>query len=768
MYNKIASIILNSGRNDDYAGEAYVAQPDTTKERLAGKIFVLAEMTGRKSDAQKIISFLANVFEYNYYGDEKILLRDKLEELEVEDIFETVLAKVNVALVHFLEDEKLRLDPETTNFTLGVIYDNRLYFATYGRNKAFLIYRRQGDYEILNVEVDAKDGGEIAPKLDFDEDGEPIEAPITKIFSAVVNGEIPPYSYFLFANEALPEYLSHGEMVNIITKLPPMVAAEQIKNYLKNINSFVPFLGIIVKSSMGGAYSDPLEIPDELGLQKQMVEAAPAYPANRKAHSSISHLNYTEQKTEKMLASAGAISFSSIFNGLKNIAKRLRPEAREPDQVLTYHEDGTAITPDKDKKRLNIPSRDSFLLKGRISFKKAPKIEWLKIFNSLKRVLLIFTPGFWANIFRALITWQRSLNRQNRIMVLVGLILAVGLSVSLVITNNQRQAKLLSEQFESVVASVTNKQGDIFRYAAVDNTPAALGVLSQALTELNNVFPKNEDQIIKKEALLAELATENDRIQKIVRVNNLEEIFNVNSVSDSADADSLSQLNGLIYVADKNQANVYTLAINDKQPGSITLPVSISKPLSQPATYEKSLYYLAGEDELVKISNQEAQLMKLMQPVPQTSLIGLYNNTLYVLDKTQNQIYRYRQSGNSFSSRSNWLQEEASLSEATSLTIDGDIIIAQNNNDVMRFRVGRQQEYKSAAVEPAIRGDRILATSDKYYLLDANNRRLLVLNKGGALDKQYLFDIDIHDFALSDDTTTGFILSGNQVYQFPL
>ncbi len=767
MYNKIASIILNSGRNDDYAGEAYVAQPDANKERLAGKIFVLAEMSGRKSDAQKIISFLANVFEYNYYGDEKILLRDKLEELEVEDIFETVLAKVNVALINFLEDEKLRLASETTNFTLGVIYDNKLYFSTYGRNKAFLIYRRQGDYEILNVEMGAKDGGEIASKIDFDEDGEPIDVPLTKIFSSVVNGEIPPYSYFLFANEALPEYLSHGEMVNIITKLPPMVAAEQIKNYLKSINSFVPFLGIIVKSSMGGALNDPSEAHEEIDLQRQLAEPAQTYPnVARKAHSSISHLNYTEQKTEKMLASAGAISFGGVINWLKGIIKRLRPQEREQDHVLTYQEDGTAITPDKEKKRSNLPSRDSFLLKGRISFKKAPRIEWGKILNVLKRVLVIFTPAFWGNLFRGLITWHQGLNRQKRIMAVVVLVLVAGLSTSLVITRKQHQTKVLREQFSSIVAGITSKQGDIFRYAAVDNVPAALGVLNQAVSDLNNINPKDEDQIAQKTSLLQELAAENDRIQKIVRVNAPEEIFNISSVQEGAQADSLTQANGLVYVSDKNQANIYTLTLSDKQPGNISLPVS--KKLSRPAVYEKNLYYLAGEDEVVKITGQEAHLMKLAQAVAPESPIGLYNNTLYVLDKTQNQIYRYRQSGNTFSSRSNWLQEAADLSQANALAIDGDIIIAQNNDDLLRFRVGRKQEYKSTLVDPAIRGDRLVASQDRYYLLDAQNRRLLVMNKGGVLDKQYLFDKDVSDFALSDDAASGFILSGNQVYQFSL
>jgi len=306
MYNKIASIILNSGKNHNYAGEVFVSQPDSNKERLAGKIFVLAEMDGKKNETQKIINFLVNIFDYNYYGDEKILLRDKIEGLKIENIFETVLAKVNQGFAEFLQEEHLKISPSNTNLTLGVIYENKIYFSNYGKNKAFLIFRRKGDYEILNIESNVIEDSEATGS----EVSTVYNIAGSKIFSAVINGEIPAHSYFLFTNEALPEYVSNRELINIITKLPPMVAAEQIKNFLQKINSFAPFLGIIVKSTLGSGLNDLREESETAG---QVAGAGPARGVStRNAHSSISHLNYTEQKTESMLAPAGIINIKKI------------------------------------------------------------------------------------------------------------------------------------------------------------------------------------------------------------------------------------------------------------------------------------------------------------------------------------------------------------------------------------------------------------------------------------------------------------------------
>ena len=194
MYNKIAPIILNSGKNQNYAGEVFVSQPDANKERLAGKIFVLAEIEGKKNETQKIINFLINIFDYNYYGDDKILLRDRIEGLKIENIFEAVLARVNLGLADFLQESNLKINPQNTNLTLGVIHENKLYFSNYGKNKAFLIFRRQGDFEMLNIESNVTEE-EVFASGENQSSG-------SKIFSAVINGEIPIHSYFLFTNEA--------------------------------------------------------------------------------------------------------------------------------------------------------------------------------------------------------------------------------------------------------------------------------------------------------------------------------------------------------------------------------------------------------------------------------------------------------------------------------------------------------------------------------------------------------------------------------------
>ncbi len=58
MYYKIASLVLNTGKHQTGSREVYVAQPDAVKENLAGKLFLLAEIDGKKMDLKKVIDFV--------------------------------------------------------------------------------------------------------------------------------------------------------------------------------------------------------------------------------------------------------------------------------------------------------------------------------------------------------------------------------------------------------------------------------------------------------------------------------------------------------------------------------------------------------------------------------------------------------------------------------------------------------------------------------------------------------------------------------------
>lgn len=771
MYNKIASIILNSGKNNNYAGEVFVSQPDSNKERLAGKIFVLAEIEGKKNETQKIINFLINIFDYNYYGDEKLLLRDKIEGLKIEDIFETVLAKVNQGLLDFLQEERLRINADNTNLTLGVIHEDKLYFSNYGKNKAFLIFRRKGDYEVINVESNAAEGEAIISE-EFETDDNAIKG---KVFSSVINGEIPAHSYFLFANEALPEYLSNREMINIITKLPPMVAAEQIKNFLQQINSFAPFLGVIVKSTIGTGLNDFSENRDENEITNQVSISNnvnnQSSASSRNANNSISHLNYTEQKTENMLAPAGIINLKKIMTGLTGLISKFKVEIPDNKKVVKfYDEEPITITtaPTKKDKKSESASRNSFIIKEKLFFRKKSYFSFNKLTNFLVAILVIFTPNFWIGVYQSLSHWLKTLGKKDRI--LVGALTAcfLILVVSIIVGASGNKARLAAKQFDDTVIEVENGKPQVALYAAVSGNldDRAIGTLNTLIDKVASSLPQNKEQEIKKATLLADLQDQSDKLQKITKVENFTEVVNANSWNAQAGADNLVFLNSQLYIADGLNKSIYNFNLKDASRNQITLTDSV--PLTSPSINENIIYYLAGSN-ILKIAQQKTSVISAgVDKIKEGYLMQSYSNYFYILSKSDNQIYRYNKD---FSSKTNWLKGVNDLSGVSDFKVDGSIYVSQEAGNLIKFHLGDlEADYSVTVISPAIRADKIVTTAGNSYLLDIKNNRLINFTKAGSLVKQYRLvkDGQIKDFAIDESSKTAYILFDTTVYKFAL
>ncbi len=740
MYNKISQIVLNSGRANGVS-DVFVAQPDALKESLAGKIFIIAEIEGKKTDSHKILDFLIASLEDNYYNDEKILLRDKIEGLKIENIFEAALAKTNKALADFLNQEKTQLNPAATNITLGIIYENKLHFSSYGKNRALLVFPRNNNYELVNIEANATDfqdeiSGEDAAK-----------AKMPRLFSSIISGEIPENAYFVFTNETLPEYLSDDELINIITKLPPIVASEQIKNTLAKINSYVPFLGIIVKNTLGSNIAE---------RQEEIIDSL-------SAHTSISALNHTEQRTEQMLSPAGLIDLrkivrqSSAFLGKFSPAKtsvRKQYPKKKTKKIEAPEPSISTVSLSTSAKKLNLPRRDSFLIKDKIFFKKKSSWIWMgvkKYIGNISKIIVNFFP------------WAKSLNKKNSLLFSVlAIVLAIFL-VSLLITtvNNRRQST--QEDINNLVAKIEEKQNLMDSHLLYDDEEGAKIVLAdtQALLELLPNKTKSQQELYNR--LIGKLQGQEDKIQKIVKVEKTEEVANLSGLS----INNLTWVNDKLYSSSNN-------AIYEVQPGSeasIRTEITATN-LQKPYFDDKESIYYLDDNKIVQfnIKNKQGTALEI-NGLDGNAITNfrIFSNNLYALTADKNQIQRYNRSGNTFTAKSDWIQGDVDLSQAKDLVIDGHIYVLNNNGEVIHLYKGQKEEYGADIIMPTmISASKLFVTDEHLYILDAPTKRIALLNKAdGQLLKQYQIDSlqQPRDMAIDEKNKIIYILDNETVYK---
>ncbi len=758
MYNKISSIILNSGKTNGLS-DVYIAQPDSFKEGLAGKMFIIAEISGKKNDGRKVMDFLISSIDENYYNDEKILLRNKIEDLKIEKIFEASVSKINKDLTEFLSEEKIRLNVSATNITIGVIFENKLYFSNFGKNKALLIYRHGEQYEIINVETNAS---EIEDRA-IDNDKNSLRTPA--IFSSVISGEIPVGSYFVFTSEALPEYISSRDMIGIVTKLPPIVAAEQLKNVLGKINSFIPFLGIIIKNTIGADNQEIKEEPER----------------NLSAHGSISSLNYTEQKTERMLAPAGLINFSDILKGANRVIENLKQKRKtapkkvyreSPEKEEKYDEQPTVQPIDLGniKTMNNMARADSFMIKEKIVFKKRPS----QIGVNLKKLITPISGIGGARLFTGLKTKIKdrfeSMEKKRRHLFLALALVVVIFAGSLIITSWHKKQQTEKENYNNLVAAISEKQADIDSLMLYNNENDAKKTLAE-ITELLASLPKEkDDQKIIYERFNEVFKNQADKIQRIIRIDQPEKVNDLSGLQVS----NIIWTDGKIYAS--GGKTIY--GVTPKTLESSRFEATNAASLSNPRFDRKgAIYYWAnGKVAKFNLKNNQISVINIEngaslgnREVYDTFNSGKY---LYILAKNQNQIFRYsyNSGNNNYSGKIDWLKEAVDLSSVKDISIDGSVYILNDNGEVLKFYMNKKEEYAATAISPAMSADKMIVGTNYIYLFDADSKRLAVLAiKDGHLMNQYQTDsLSPIDFAIDEKGKTAYFLSDEIIYKIPL
>ncbi len=760
MNNKTASLILNSAKSLGLS-DVFVAQPDSLKESAAGKIFLLAEISAKKNEGNKLFSFIIQSLEEDYYESDEVLFHSHNGKVAVGKVFEEAVSSLNKKLNSFLQAERLRLNPGIDNLTVGVIHENRLFFSSIGNNRAFLVYPRNGNYEIMNIEAQAAE--EEPEESESDEDGVKLIMP--KAFSSVVSGEIPTAAYFIFSNEALPEYISNKDLIDIITKLPPIAASEQIKNILSGINNFIPFLGIIIKNTASQA-----------GQERE--EELPAAKAASSAHRSISSLNYTEQKTEQMLAPAGLINFSKISAATKVFLEKIKPEdkkkGREKKRWQNIDNEETPLSaplPEINQiKSLNQAHADSFFIKDKIVFKK--KANYFSGLGKKMAVSLTnaIDPQLWIGFFSDSRSWVKKLNPKNRVLFIsLGVIVAIFV-ISLSYTN-WHQKRLAEEQaFSDLATSIENQTASINTHLLYGDENGALEAYNQAFAGLSSLPQDRQYQKDSYSRLAAALEESRQKVQKISQAAPLK-LFEI----PDPEASSLIFLDKQLYAAGKN--SIYSAAPVASSSVSQKAASGFKQLVNPVADAESSkLYYKDGASVYeLDVKKGASRTLTIADGGKPSDIYRLYNNYFYLLDPPNNQIFRYRISNGQIASQVAWLQDNSDISQTGDLAIDaadGRLYILNHDGSVNKYFKGQKTDFQSAPLSPAIsQASRLEIDNNYLYIFSATDKRLALVNKSsGKLARQYDFSglANLKGAAVDSASQKAYLLDGQSVYEIDI
>jgi hypothetical protein len=749
MSYKIAQLILTPGSRSNTTSEIFVAQPSADKEALVGKLFILAEIESKKANDLKIINFLVENLSNNYYQNEKMVLRERIKTVKIEHILESALAKTNKGLLDFIKNEKIKLNPDLISATVGAVYENELHFSSIGKNKVFLIYRGKNEagkkYNIADI-IKQAEKNEKKSALNP-----------TKLFSSVISGPLPRGGYFFFANEALAEYLSGKQIIEVITALPPTGAVEQIKNSLSKINHYVSFLGLIIKSSIGYG---------EEGANEPVAVAS--------SGESISKLNKVEERTEKLLSPGGIVSSKKFLGIFKAAGSKMSGQIQ------------------------------SAPLKDKILFKKTSRLAIIKkIWNGLKNLILYLfrllaliyktltdkeklkeaivkikkIPAVARGLFFRMWQWMRGLSLINKILFLIVAISFFALAQNIFFANYKNNKANEEKIYSDLIVPIEQKINQAEASLLYNNEGRAIEVLGEVKNLMAQLPRKTEEQSAKYAELDKKYNEQMEKVRHVVKIENPKETANFSRLNENATPENIvfSPVANKIYSGDAEHKTIYIVDLaNNSATAKNNLGEEI-KTLKKPmAGKDENLYYLNGNK--VAQFNSKTEEVKILAinsagHLSDISAAADYNNRLYLLNSKDGQVYRYNKRPDGFADEAPSLKKEEDFSEAVDMAIDGSIYVLKKNSEVLKFFKGsKEEEFKISAIDPGLENaSKIFVSPEKnyIYILEPAKQRLVVFDKTGKFILQYKSDqfTDLKDFTVDENKKIIYFLNGKSVYE---
>lgn len=154
--------------------------------------------------------------------------------------------------------------------------------------------------------------------------------------------------------------------------------------------------------------------------------------------------------------------------------------------------------------------------------------------------------------------------------------------------------------------------------------------------------------------------------------------------------------------------------------------------------------------------------------------LATYNTNMYVLDKSDNQIYKFLNNGAAYT-KSDYLTAnvKADFAKAVSATIDNNIYVLYSDGTIDKYFKGNSVDFTVKGLnKELVNPTKIYSTPDFdfIYILDLGNSRIVKLDKTGSFKGEIVANVikGAVDFDIDESGKVAYVLSSGKIYTIKL
>lgn len=335
--------------------------------------------------------------------------------------------------------------------------------------------------------------------------------------------------------------------------------------------------------------------------------------------------------------------------------------------------------------------------------------------------------------FEEINSHARKIEQNRKLTLAIGVLLLALLGISVFFGIKQKKSNDLNEKGEKLILEAEQKLDESIKLLSTDRQKS------------KTLFLETKDIVIE----LQTLGYKNEKLDLIIKTIEEKEIditqeIKTNLIEFLDLSLQIDEYKGDYIVATGDEMFVYSkmgvVQVNAKtKKASISTSSDKLDGTNSIVVYDKRLF-IAKNDGIYELTDNNR--IKVEDDFT-NSINYIYAGNLYKLDKSNNKIYRFPASSTGFGSSREWLAPgvEVDLSNTVDLAIDGSIWILSSNGKISKFTNGNSISLVNLIVEPKLTKPSAIYTNEKLefvYILEPNEKRVIVLEKNGRFKMQYL------------------------------
>lgn len=743
---KTSKLSLNPHNNQNKS-IIYTGSPNKN-QKDKGKLLVMLDFPDKTENVKELGNLLVQKIHKLYYESNLI---------DQESILEEIIKETNENLPLLTEIDRDWL--KKFNALIAIIYRQDVYFSPVGNISAW-VNSQKG--KIINI---------------FDYINSDIEkATIDNIFTNILSGNLDPEQSLIFTTNTIFDYIAEEKIDSIMKENDPQGVAIKLKELLFQVKDKSFCLATIKLSPYEINETHPESTREKVVVSESAKESIDNFLNIQQKTKDILtkgktklEENESQEKLSKetVLKKSNQKSFDDLLEETaqqyeKPIISEDIKEKLEQETTPTTTENLYSRKKQKSNNRINIFKILNNILKILIS-------PFIKIVEIIAKIKL---PRRNKNKDKLISKRQegpisvfRSPKKKNKIILILAVIILVGFIVSLIVTNKKRESSIENEKYNKILSEIKDKKMEYDLANIYKDENQAKEKLKE-ISDLINALPqKTKKQQEQYSTVLNSVTEILNKVRKMETITNPEIMMELNFNTYKI----IKQGNQLIALG-ANSSQISKIDINSKSQTNIGkdgLYTNIN-------TFTKNGDYVIGLDikDLVKISPINSEITK--EPITyhpnykSSNDAEFYADNLYILDSQSNQIYKHVGNNGKLDKGDTWIKDASSVSNSNCITIDTNIYIGNNDGSILKLYSGKKLPFELKDIDPKIsKIDKIYTdkTIKEIYLLESQNRRIIIIDKDGNLLKQYYLPTlkQINGFAVDGASKKLYLNSENKI-----